>query len=408
LPEILPFRAVRYRVPDAELSALLAPPYDVIEPADQAELYERDPRNVVRLVLNRTPGEAGYAEAGETYRRWLAEGVLAQDAEPALYLLEQGFTHEGLSLRRYGLLARFRAEDPERGSVLPHEQTRRGPREDRYRLLLATRANFSPIFLMFADNGRFAERVAATIAEPCLLACTDDAGVRHRVWRVAQPAAVAAFAATLAEKRAYIADGHHRYAAALRCREEQGSEGAWTYGYFTPMAAPGLLVLPYHRILLQAPALEEARKALRPLFLLGEAASAAEAARAAAHSTMPYAFALAEVGGGALVAEALPEAEDLLPAGTPACLGALDSFFVQQVVLPRLLTVPDDAVRYVHSLAAAEESLAERRCRMALLMRPTSPRQIVDVAEARESMPAKSTYFHPKLPSGLVIHPLAI
>jgi uncharacterized protein (DUF1015 family) len=261
---------------------------------------------------------------------------------------------------------------------------------------------------MFADNGRFAERVAATIAEPCLLACTDDAGVRHRVWRVAQPAAVAAFAATLAEKRAYIADGHHRYAAALRCREEQGSEGAWTYGYFTPMAAPGLLVLPYHRILLQAPALEEARKALRPLFLLGEAASAAEAARAAAHSTMPYAFALAEVGGGALVAEALPEAEDLLPAGTPACLGALDSFFVQQVVLPRLLTVPDDAVRYVHSLAAAEESLAERRCRMALLMRPTSPRQIVDVAEARESMPAKSTYFHPKLPSGLVIHPLAI
>lgn len=408
MPEIRPFPGVLYRVADAELASVLAPPYDVIGPAYQAELYARDPRNVVRLVLNRTPGDAGYDEAADTYRRWLAEGVLAADPEPALYLLEQGFSHEGRSLRRYGLLARFRAEDPEHGAVLPHEQTRSGPREDRFRLLMATRANFSPIFLMFADTGRFAERVAATIGEPAALAYTDDAGVRHRVWRVAQPAAIAAFAATLAESRAYIADGHHRYAAALRCRRERGPDGAWTCGYFTPMEAPGLLVLPYHRLLRQGPALAEARKAFSGLFLLSEAASLAEAAAAAAHSTMPYSFALAEAGGGALVAEALPEAEDLVPEGTPACLRALDPFFVHEVVLPRLLEVPDEAVRYVHSLAEAEQALAQRTSPLALLMRPTPPRQIVSVAEARESMPAKSTFFHPKLPSGLVIHPLAI
>jgi uncharacterized protein (DUF1015 family) len=408
LPEIRPFPGVLYRVPESELSSVLAPPYDVISPGYQAELYDRDPRNVVRLALNRTPGEAGYAEAGETYRRWLAEGVLAADPEPALYLLEQSFQHEGRSLRRYGLLARFRAEDPGRGPVLTHEQTRAAPREDRYRLVMATRANFSPIFLMFADTGgRFAERVAATIAGPAALTCKDDSQIRHRVWRVDGPAAIASFAATLAEAPAYIADGHHRFAAALKCGAELGDAGAWTYGYFTPMGAPGLLVLPYHRILAQGPSLAEARKALKDLFLLSDAPSVAAAAQAAANSTMPYAFALAEAGSGALVAEALPEAEDLLPAGTPACLGALDAFFVHQVVLPRLLAVPDDAVRYVHSLEEAEEALARRSCRLALLMRPTPARQIVEVAEARQSMPAKSTFFHPKLPSGLVIHPLA-
>jgi uncharacterized protein (DUF1015 family) len=291
---------------------------------------------------------------------------------------------------------------------LTHEQTRAAPREDRYRVLMATRANLSPIFLMFPDNGRFAERVAATIAQPAALGYTDDAEVRHRVWRVTAPAAIAAFSATLAGTRAYIADGHHRYAVALRSAKEHGPDGAWTHGYFTPMGAPGLLVLPYHRILSQGPALAAARKALKDLFLLSDAPSAGAAAAAAANSTMPYAFAIAEAGGGALVAEALPEAQDLVPADTPACLAALDAIFVHQVLLPRLLNVPEEAVRYAHALNEVEASLAERSCRLALLMRPTPPRQIAEVADARHSMPTKSTFFHPKLPSGLVIHPLAI
>jgi uncharacterized protein (DUF1015 family) len=407
VPEIRPFAGVLYRVPDAALGSVLAPPYDVIGPEYQGRLYERHPHNVVRLVLNRTPGDAGYAEAGDTYRRWLAEGVLAADPEPALYLLEQSFAHEGRALRRYGLLARFRAEDPERGDVLPHEQTRAAPREDRYRVLMATRANFSPIFLMFPDSGRFAERVAATIVEPAAVSYTDDAEVRHRVWRVTAPAAIAAFGATLAGTRAYIADGHHRYAVALRCGRERGPDAAWTCGYFTPMEAPGLLVLPYHRVLSQGPALQEVRKALEGLFLLSDAPDAAAAASAAANSTMPYAFGIAQSGGGALVAEALPEAQDLVPSDTPACLAALDAFFAHQVLLPRLLAVPEEAVRYVHALEEVEASLAQRSSRLALLMRPTPPRQIAEVADARQSMPTKSTFFHPKLPSGLVIHPLA-
>jgi uncharacterized protein (DUF1015 family) len=409
LPEVRPFPGILYRVPPAEVSRVLAPPYDVISPAGQRELYARDPRNIVRVVLNRTPGEEGYAEAGATFRRWIDEGVLAADAEPALYVLEQTFETLGRSLTRWGLVARFRAEDPDKGVILPHEQTRKAPREDRYRLLKATRANFSPIFLMFPDpHGRFAAAVAAAVNAPPVLAYTDDGGVGHRLWRVTAGASVAALQQSLVEARAYIADGHHRHATALRYRDETGPDGAWTMGYFTPLEGPGLVVLPYHRILRRGPSLAEARRALEPRFRLTDAEDARAAARGAARSKARYAFGLAEPGKGALVAEALPEGEALLPADAPASLRVLDTYFLHRGVLGPLLRVPDEAVDYVHSQAEAEQAVEGGGCRLAILLRPTPVEQIVAVADARESMPAKSTYFHPKLPSGLVIHPLVV
>ena len=407
MAEIRPFAGVRYRVPDSELARVRAPPSDVIPPAYQEALYARDPRNIVRVILNRSAGASAYDEAGATYRRWLAEGVLAADPEPSLYLLEQSFALEDRRLVRTGLLARFRAEDPGTRRILPHEHTRKGPREDRWRVLLATRANFSAIFMMFPDgDGRFASLAASSTASPPTSGFTDDGGVGHRLWRISDPAAVATFVAALARPTAYIADGHHRYATALRYRDEHGPEGAWTLGYFTPLEAPGLVVLPYHRILDDGPDLAGARRALAEGFTLGSADGVRAAARQAAASRKPYAFALAEPGGGGLVAEARPEAAALLPAEAPPSLRALDTYFLHQAVLPKL-GVDESAVRYVHSLSEAEEAVATGACRLAVLLRATPPAQIVAVAEAGESMPAKSTFFHPKLPSGLVIHPLA-
>jgi uncharacterized protein (DUF1015 family) len=409
LPEIQPFAGLRYRVPLADLSRVLAPPYDVISPPYQEELYARDPRNIVRIILNRGTGEGAYAEAGETFGRWQAQGLLTPDDVPALYVLEQSFAWEGRTLRRYGVLARFRAEDPARGSVLPHEQTRSAAKEDRYRLLRATRANFSPIFIMFPDpTNRFALEVATAIAAPPVVQYVDDAGVGHRLWCVTEAATIAVFRGLLEGVRAYIADGHHRFATALRYRDEVGPEGAWTLGYFTPMGAPGLVILPYHRILAEGPSLEEAGRALSGLFALSAAGDAAAAARAVAASTKPHAFALAEPGKGALVAEAQGEVESRLPPGTPPSLRVLDTYLLHQVVLGPLLSVPPRAVSYVHSLAEAEEALGKGACRLAVLLRGTPVQQIVSVAEAGESMPAKSTFFHPNLPSGLVIHPLKI
>jgi uncharacterized protein (DUF1015 family) len=408
VPEVRPFAAVRYRVADAELGAVLAPPYDVITPAFQDELYSRDPRNVVRVVLNRAAGDAGYGEAGETYRRWRAQGLLEPDPVPGFYILEQSFTVGDRRRVRRGLIARFRAEDPSSRAVLPHEQTRREPREDRYRVLLATRANFSPIFMMFPDaGGRFESLAAEVAAGPCLAAYTDEGGVGHRLWRLDDAETGALLSGLLGGVTAYIADGHHRYATALRHRDATGPEGAWTLGYFTPMAGDGLCVLPYHRLLAEGPALAEAHAALEAHgFRVHAAAGTMEAARVAAASTAEYAFALVAPGAGALVAESGPGARGLLPSSAPASLAALDTFFFHEAVLARVLGVPASAVRYVHSIGEAAEAVEAGRCRLAALLRATPVAQIVAVAEAGESMPAKSTFFHPKLPSGLVIHEL--
>jgi uncharacterized protein (DUF1015 family) len=388
---------------------VLAPPYDVIGAAYRDELYARDPHNVARLVLNRTPGDAGYAEAGETYARWLAEGVLSADEAPALYLLEQAFPARQGLLRRFGLLARFRAEDPERRVILPHEHTRAAAKEDRWRLLLATRANFSPIFLMFPDpKRRFGALALEAMALAPQAAYTDDGGVAHRLWRMSDTATISRFQALLADPKAYIADGHHRHATALRYRDANGPEGAWTLGYFTPMGVPGLLVEPYHRIVSVGPSLDDAEAKLGGRFRVTRAPDVARAAAAAAASRARYAFALAEPGRGALVVEAEPAAEALLDAAAAPSLRALDTFFLHHAVLGPLLEVEDSAVSYVHSQAEAEAAVAAGACRLAVLMRATPVQQIVDVAEAGESMPAKSTFFHPKLPSGLVIHPLAV
>ncbi len=405
MAEIQPFAGIRYRA--ADLSRVLAPPYDVIPPAYRDELYARDPHNVVRVILNRTPGAPGYAEAGETYRRWLAEGVLEPDASPGLYVLEQSFTVDRRTLRRFGLAARFRAEDAERRVILPHEHTRAEAKEDRWRALLATKANFSPIFLMFPDpTAAFPALVLEAIGHLPVAAYTDDGGVAHRMWRVEDPGLVGRFQALLGGVKSYIADGHHRHATALRYRDAVGPDGAWTLGYFTPIEAPGLLVLPYHRILSEGPSPEQARTRLVSRFRLTPWRDAAQAAAAVARSEANYAFTLAWPGEGALTAEADRGAESLLSPVAPRCLRTLDTFFLHHAVLGPLLGVPEAAVSYVHSQAEAEEALARGSCRVAVLMRATPVRQIVDVAEAGESMPAKSTFFHPKLPSGLVIHPL--
>ncbi len=407
MPEIRPFRGLLYR-DDLDLARVLAPPYDVIPEAYRQALLSRHERNVVRLVLAGEPGEAGYAEAGATFSRWRGDGTLVEDRGEALYVLEQSFILDGRALSRRGLLARFRAEDAATGRILPHEHTRAAARDDRIRMLLATRANFSPIFLMLEDPaGRVDRLLGEQAAGAPVRAFRDDQGVEHKLWRVADAPSLAAFSGALSALKAYIADGHHRYATALRYRDEHGADGAFTLGYFTPIGAPGLVVLPYHRILSAGPGPAAAQEALAGAFRLTPVASVGAAAASVAAASAPHAFGLAWPSGDAFVAEAQPAATAWVAPDEPPSLRALDTFFVHRGVLPRL-GVGDDAVGYVHSLREAEQAVAGGSCALAILMRGTPVSQITAVAEARESMPAKSTFFYPKLPSGLVIHPLAV
>jgi uncharacterized protein (DUF1015 family) len=402
--QIQPFRGIRFSLPDSDLPKFLAPPYDVISKEMQGELLARDPRNIVRVVLNPAQGEGAYTEAAAHYAALKESGTLREDPEPVHYLLEQAFAGPRGTLTRFGLMTRFRAENPETGVVLPHEKTRKGPREDRYRVLEATRANFSPIFLMFEDGGAFLP-LARTIASRAPLATyQDDDGVAHRLFAVSDREEKAAFEAMIGRGKAYIADGHHRYATALRYRDAHGPAGAWTFGYFTPLAGDGLVVLPYHRLLGGA-TLAALRPRLGGAFVLSEEASRAALERRLAASTATHAFAFFDRQGG-ILAESTPALLDLLPADAAPSLRVLDTYVFHQAVLGRLLSHDEGAVEYFHSEPEIDVALGATGG-VGVLLRATTVGQIVAVSEARESMPPKSSFFAPKLPSALVVHPLA-
>jgi len=408
MTDVRPFRALRFPASLGPLEALLAPPYDVISEDYRKTLMGRHEKNVVRVLL-RDPGdgEKGYERLGETFRQWRSEGTLVQDSLAAVYLLEQRFSWEGRAHVRTGLLARFKVE-PEGSQVIrPHEKTRGAAKEDRFSVLKATRSNFSPIFFYFEDKGAFPK--AAQKAKdgcPILSTYTDDDAVTHTLWAITSPEDVRSLTQIAGAGPSYIADGHHRYATAQRYLKEVGPEGGATYGYFCPNDS-GLLVLPYHRIVSEGPTPEEAKALLRGKYLLETVSSAEQAAREVAKSTLPFAFAICWPDGRAMVCESLPGIEDEFPADAPKSLKALDTYFLHQVAFKHL-NLDDSKVEYVHSVAEAKAGIQAHENAVAILMRATPLRQISAVADASESMPPKSTFFHPKIPSGILIHPLEL
>lgn len=406
MTEIKPFRALRYPSSLGRLESLLAPPYDVISEDDRQALLARHPHNIVRVILkDPAEGQEGYGRIGETFGRWRKEGALAQDQLPAIYLLEQRFSWEGRSYVRSGILARFKVERDGSPLIRPHEKTRGPAKEDRFSVLKATRANFSPIFLFFEDAGSFSKAAAAAKAGQSVLATyTDDDDVAHTVWAIDEPSSVQELSRIAGAGPSYIADGHHRYATAQRYLREVGPEGGSTYGYFCP-SDENLLVLPYHRIILEAPSSAEVMDRLRGKYLLTPVDGAEKAARDVQESTLPFAFAICWPDGKAIVCESAPGVEDDLPDDAPKCLKDLDTYFLHQAGFNHL-GLHDPRVEFAYSLADAKAALVAHPDAASILMRATPLRQIAAVADASQSMPPKSTFFHPKIPSGLLIHPL--
>ena len=256
------------------------------------------------MILNRTPGRRGLRGGGRDLPPLAgARACWPRTRSPRFYLLEQTFEAGGRTLARHGLFARFRAEDPERGVILPHEQTRKGPREDRYRAAQGHARQLQPHLpdVPGPAAGASRRRRPRGGRRPPLASYTDDGGVAHRLWRVAERRrGRRACSESLAGAKAYIADGHHRHATALRYRDEVGPEGAWTMGYFTPLEGPGLVVLPYHRILSRG-AVAWRRPGARSRASSASTTPPRRRARPrdrVARSTAPYAFGLAEPGGG--------------------------------------------------------------------------------------------------------------
>jgi uncharacterized protein (DUF1015 family) len=418
MAEIKPLEALHYDLArTGGLQDVVAPPYDVIDETQRAELEARSPYNVVRIDLPRGDGDP-YSHAARLFGQWRDEGVLVADDEPALWPLAQDYTGpDGRRRTRRGFLARVRVTEYGEGRIRPHERTHPGPKEDRLRLTRATKANLSPIFSLFSDPAGAAWQALDPFTQTAPWAeSTDDDGTVNRLWRVGDPGAIAAATSALADAELLIADGHHRYETARVYAEEIGGKGPHNYVLMCLVALqdPGLTVFPTHRLIrgLRPDQHETLADALRRDFnveLLGgdtaalvpEAADDVRFGYIDAHFRRPVMLTLKD-----------PSLADAALPGHAAPYRRLDTAVLEALVLKGALEMTDDDIDHLSGLGYARDAgealdlVQSAQYDAAFFMAPTPIDRVREVAEAGESMPPKSTYFFPKVPTGLVFNPL--
>jgi len=426
--EIQPLRAIRYRASD--LGSRVAPPYDILDAPEKKALLACDRQNIVAVDLPHTPPkeagpEAEYAAAARTLKTWLNDGTLARDEAPALYVYYQRFAVAGRPYVRRMFFARLRLEPFGSGRVFPHEQTFGGPKEDRLRLMRATRCQLSPIFGLYPDaaNRTAAALDAAVQREPDAFADADE--VENRLWTVRDPAVIGRVREEMSPRAVYIADGHHRYTTALNYRDESAAAAPggrlppdhpahFVLTVFLAMEDPGALILPTHRVVVDRPGLgSELPAALADRFewLSTDAKDAATCAAALpAHGPQSIGVFDGASGGFAVMR---PKDPDFLSALEPSRAAAwrrlsyaiLHRYVIDEVLTRRLGGGTAPAIHYVKPLAdAVAEARAARG--VAFLMQPCAMAELRAVCAAGELMPQKTTYFFPKLATGLVLNPL--
>ena len=415
MAEVSPIRALHYDLDKVGgLANVVAPPYDVIDEAQRAELQARSPRNVVALDLPREDGGDPYEHAAELLDEWKDEGVLVQDSEPALWAIEQEYTGpDGARLTRRGFLGGVRLE-PYGNGIRPHERTQPGPKEDRLRLTRATRHNLSPIFALHPGDAW--QHLGPALGEPWA-EVTDDDGTTHRVWAVTDPAVHEAVAAELAPGELLIADGHHRYETALAYQRETGGGGPADHVLMALVSLedPGLTVFGTHRLLKnlrtdQQEGIGEVAEAGFELTRVpeGELVPAADEPKISfgymdSHNMNPWRLRLNAGGRKAL--------DDEL-AGRSDAYRQLDAAALEELFLKRAVGLSPAEIAEKKGLdytPSAEEAVAELRAGhydAAFFLRPTPVDQVRAVAAAGETMPPKSTYFFPKLLTGIIFNPL--
>ena len=414
MADVQPLRALHYDLAKVGgLQDVVAPPYDVIDPKQREELAARSPYNVVRIDL--PEGEPDpYAIAAETLERWRAEGVVAEDDAPALWTLTQDYTGpDGRKLTRHGVFARVRVEDYGPGRIRPHERTHPGPKEDRLRLTRATKANLSPIFSLYDDPSHAAGAVREA-AEP-FAETTDDDGTVNRLGRVTDQAVIERFQQALSGAELLIADGHHRYETARVYAEEVGGEGAHRYVLMCLVALQdeGLTIFPTHRLIRDTtPQTQEALgTTLRELFDVKPIEqSQLRPPDGEGPLTMGYIDAHFK-RAFRLTLKDQAKADEAL-AGMPEAYRHLDTAILEALVLEGPLGLTEDDIAHLNGLGysrtddEALQLVLSGEYDAAFFLRSTPVQQVRDIAAAGVNMPPKSTYFFPKVPTGLLFNPL--
>ncbi len=441
MAKIVPFRGLRYNPEKiADFNAVMAPPYDVISPEMQEALYQRDPYNVVRLILGKTSDsdtdqDNRYTRSASDFQTWLDQAILLRDVEPSIYLYDQEYPLEGGEVVvRSGFMALTRIEDFSSGMVKPHEKTLAGPKADRLNLTRACKANFSPIFSIYSDPCCVLESLNRKERERAPdIAVVDGDGVKHRLWQVTDPGQVAKAQNLIDNKPLFIADGHHRYETAINYRNEMrarhpGYSGKELFNfvlmYFSNMEDKGMLIFPTHRLVhgLAGFNVAELVGALKEYFEVDAAAvnPMDAAGRREAQSRLKekgeQGHTLALFAGGGTVYYLTLKDDALMDRffdeKSPKALRTLDVSILHRLIFEKLLHISPEAqekqthLKYVKNFDEPFERVVSGEFQAAFLMNPPRMSEVRDVANAGEKMPQKSTYFYPKLLTGLVINPI--
>ncbi len=417
------------------MAIAICPPYDIITSQLQQELYEQSDYNFVRLEFGKqslqdTDKDNRYTRSAATLEQWLKRGVLRVEDKPALYLHDQYFTHEGKEYRRRGIIAVVRLEEWEKGIVRPNEYTLSKPKADRLNLAWALQANTSTVFAMFEDKE---QRISSLLAaqdknEPTMSLSTAE-GERHVIRVVNDPGVVGQICGGLADQPLYIADGHHRYETALNYKKEMiACSGAITgdeefnFALITlvDLADPGLVILPYHRMVRGIPesTLSGLLSGLKEFFEVQELSlsmpdvwqRADELLAEDESQVKVILFGLGKESIFLLTLRDFDAAGKVMSASLSELYKRLNVSIVDHVIVEKLLGIsPDkkeDLLAYSHDRQEIIDRVSDRQYQLAIMSSPVKSEVIKAISDGGERMPRKSTYFYPKLPSGLVFHRL--
>ncbi|MFC1847023.1 DUF1015 domain-containing protein [Chloroflexota bacterium] len=434
MAQIRPFRAFYYNRELAEdLAAVICPPYDIITNRMQEELYRRSPYNFIRIENNsQLPQDSEtdnrYTRSAAMLERWLNQRVLVEDDKAAIYVHDHYFTSQGKEYKRRGLIVRVRLEDWHKNIVRPHEGTLAGAKKDRVTLLGALKANTSPIMTMYEDDNK---EISSILEEQqpgqVLFSLKGEGGERHEVWRISRPEAVEKICKSFEEKPLYIADGHHRYESALNYRNEQKAASARTTGEepfnFVMMTLmdfndSGLLILPPHRLLrgLTPAKLNTLDEKLNSFFSVERLPldkpgvwKKVDAVMADESNISLVLFGLDKANIMLLTLRDKAAAGSMMPQFHSEIYKSLDVSVVDHVILEELLGLSSEdnvAIAYNYDRQDAIEQVSDDEYQLAFIVSPVKSKTIKAIADAGDRMPRKSTYFYPKLPSGLLLNRL--
>jgi uncharacterized protein (DUF1015 family) len=426
MAKIRPFKAVIYNKESIkDYSKVVCPPYDVISPLQQEQYHEKDPYNFIRILLGRDiPGEDKYRRAGAIFKDWVKAGVMTQEELPAIYFYSQQFSLKGEKRERFGFICLLRLGEKD-SPVFAHENTRLAAKQDRFKLIKQVKANLSPIFVVFQDKLRVIRRVYQKIQDkPPFIDITDQDKTRHRLWRVNDPSILAFVQSGMEKENIFIADGHHRYevAGAYRDLIKEKLQGAFTgeedvnylLTYFTNPDPKGLVILPIHRLLKLGDDfnlksfisglkeyfdLEEIRDKTRFFFLMQKGGRSEHVLGMYKDKT----YRLLRLKNVKIL--------DKMMADKPKEYRTLDVSVLNSIVFNKLLGYdPEEKGRLTYGHEAEEfiKAVDEDPQTVAFFLNPVRIEQIIAVALTGNKMPPKSTFFYPKVLSGLVINKLDI